>query len=298
MNITRRTALFGLTMAGLGASRPFRFAVCNETFEGASFADGCRLAKAAGYTGLEIAPGTLSASPVALTSAQRAQFRSAMKNEGLEFAGLHSLVSVPPGLHLTTPDKALRERSWEYFRGLIDLSADLGNGSVMVLGSGKQRATTGGSTVADARKRLTEGLAALAPHAQERKVLLLLEPLSPQFTDVVNTLAEAIALANEIGNPAVQSMFDTHNTVAETLPHDELIRNNIRHIRHVHVNELDGRHPGTGKYDFAKVLRALREVGYSGWISLEVFQFKPSGEAVAKEAMAVLRNIEQSLGGI
>ena len=39
-------------------------------------------------------------------------------------------------------------------------------------------------------------------------------------------------------------MSDVHNTVAEQLPHDELIRRYFAHLRHVHLNEMDGRHPG------------------------------------------------------
>jgi sugar phosphate isomerase/epimerase len=89
-------------------------------------------------------------------------------------------------------------------------------------------------------------------------------------------------------------MFDTHNTVAETLPHDQLIRKYAKHIRHVHLNEMDGRHPGTGKYDFELVLNTLRDIRYTGWISLEVFQFEPSGQVVAKETMALLRRITKT----
>jgi D-psicose/D-tagatose/L-ribulose 3-epimerase len=68
-------------------------------------------------------------------------------------------------------------------------------------------------------------------------------------------------------------------------------RRRTKHIRHVHLNEMDGRHPGTGTYDFGLVLRTLREVGYTGWVSLEVFQFQPSGEVIAKETMALLRRM-------
>ena len=91
-------------------------------------------------------------------------------------------------------------------------------------------------------------------------------------------------------------MFDTHNAVNESEPHDTLIRKYARYLRHVHVNEMDGRHPGTGSYDFGLVLRALREIGYGGWVSLEVFQFKPSGEQVARESAALLRRLENSSG--
>jgi sugar phosphate isomerase/epimerase len=183
-------------------------------------------------------------------------------------------------------------RSWDFFRQLVDLSGDLG-GSVMVLGSGKQRAAIDGTTPSDATKRLRDGLAACADHARSRNVTLLLEPLSPQFTNVVNTLAEAVAVVRAISHPAVSSMFDTHNTTAETEPHDQVIARFKSEIRHVHVNEMDGRHPGTGNYDFKRVLNALRTFNYRGWISVEVFQFQPSGEIIAAEAMAFLRRAEQ-----
>ena len=298
MRMDRRTlVLGGFAAASTPArSRGFRYAICNETFEGQSFAEACRLARASGYTGLEIAPGTLGADPVSLSAPARRDLRRTMSGAGLQYVGLHSLMPANPGLHLTTADDAVRARSWEFFRGLIDLSGDLGGG-VMVLGSGKQRSAASGSTPQDARKRLRDGLAASSDRARSRGVLLLLEPLSPQFTNVVNTVAEAVAMVREIGHTAVSSMIDTHNTVAETEPHDQVIRRHIREIRHIHVNEMDGRHPGTGSYDFARLLRALRTSGYGGWISLEVFQFKPSGETIARETMAVLRRIENEMGG-
>lgn len=298
MILTRRSLLSGLAgAAALAGSFRFRFAICNETFEGSSFQEGCRLAKRSGYTGLEIAPGTLSSNPVELSADRRREFRQQMQKEGIQYAGLHSLVSIPPRLHLTTPDEAVRRTTWDYFRKLIDLAADLGDNAVMVLGSGKQRASVNGSTAADAKRRLTDGLATMAPHAQTRGVRILIEPLSPQFTDVVNTLGEAVAVVKSIGSPAVSSMFDTHNTVAETEPHDQVIRQYASSIQHVHLNELDGRHPGTGKYDFELILKTLSAVRFNGWISVEVFQFKPSGQAIAEETMALLQNIQRKVEG-
>ena len=296
MSLSRRYWLCGMAAAAWTKTAGFRFAICNETFEGKSFAEGCRLAHSTGYTGFEIAPATLHAQPLSLSASARRDLRRVMDGEGLRYAGLHSLMPADPTLHLTTPDEIVRKRSWDFFRGLIDLSGDLGGG-VMVLGSGKQRGGVAGSSPGDAKNRLRDGLAAAADHARARGVLLLIEPLSPQFTNVVNTMDEAVALVRSIGHPAVSSMIDTHNTVAETEPHDEVIRKHIQFIRHVHVNEMDGRHPGTGSYDFARVLRALRDVRYDGWVSVEVFQFKPSGETIAREAMTLLLQIENDSGG-
>lgn len=274
----------------------FRLAICNETFQGWEFEDGCRGAIATGYTGLEIAPFTLSEDPASIPASRRRECRDAMESEGLGYVGLHSLLTVPSGeLHITTPDEGVRSRSWEYFRRLIDLCADLGDSGMMILGSGRQRRTVDGSTAEDATRRLRDGLAEVAPYASERGVSILPETLAPHLCDVLTSMEQTVSLVREIGHPAVQTMFDTHNAVAETTPHDELIREHSQLIRHVHINEMDGRHPGTGSYDFSVPLRALKQIGYEGWLSLEVFQFEPSGEEIARVSSQYLRDIEAGL---
>jgi sugar phosphate isomerase/epimerase len=72
---------------------------------------------------------------------------------------------------------------------------------------------------------------------------------------------------------------------------DQLIRQNFRWIRHVHLNEMDGRRPGAGSFPFPIVLRTLRELAFQGWLSVEVFDFKPDGETVARLAREYLQGI-------
>ena len=287
----------GPTSAPETASRDrFRLAICNETFQGWDFAAACRGALDTGYTGIEIAPFTLSDDPASIPPSTRKECRDAMDSEGLRYIGLHSLLTVPAGeLHVTTPDDAVRNRSWDYFRRLIDLCADLGDGGMMILGSGRQRRTVEGSTVEDATNRLRDGLAALAPHAAERGVSILPETLAPHLCDVLTSMEQTVTLVREINHPAIQTVFDTHNAVAETVPHDELIKEYAGVIRHVHINEMDGRHPGTGSYDFSVPLQALKDIGYQGWLSLEVFKFEPSGEEIARVSSRYLREIEANL---
>src|ERR1051326_3861875 len=151
---------------------PFRHAMCNEAFEKWPFADACRAIRKAGYAGIEIAPFTLAEDPATLTAQQRREFRSVMGGEGLQFVGLHWLMVSPKGLHVTTPDAAIRERSWRHIHNLVDLCADLGPGGVMVFGSPKQRGTTGGMGREQATRHFVEGLAGVAPHAGERGVTI------------------------------------------------------------------------------------------------------------------------------
>ena len=268
---------------------PFRHSICNEAFENWTFSDACKAVRKIGYTGIEIAPFTLAESPGDISSARRAEYREIMRGEGLAFVGLHWLMVSPKGLHVTGPDAALRRRSWDHIRDLIDLCADLGPDGVMVFGSPKQRSTTGGLSRAEATRNYVEGLAGVAPHAESRGVTVLVEALPDNQCDVVQTLAEAVGIVQEIGSPAIRSMFDVHNAIDEEVPHAALVDRYFEFIRHVHVNELDGRYCGTGGYDFAPVFDVLARRGYGGWISLEAFDFSPGAERLAQES---LRHLE------
>jgi D-psicose/D-tagatose/L-ribulose 3-epimerase len=275
----------------------FRHSICNEAFEKWPFAAACRAIRGIGYTGIEIAPFTLAEKPSEVTAAARKEYARIMQAEGLTFVGLHWLMMSPPGLHVTSPDAEVRRRGWEHIRDLIDLCADLGpeaeagGKGVMVFGSPKQRCTTGGLSRAEATRHMADGLASVGPHAAGRGVTILLEALPLNQCDVVQTLEEAVEIVEKIDSPAIQTMFDVHNAIDEREPHAALIERNFAHIRHVHVNELDGRHCGAGDYDFRPILDALGRLSYTGWISLEAFDFSYGAERLAAESLRHLESL-------
>jgi sugar phosphate isomerase/epimerase len=268
----------------------FRHAMCNEAFEGWPLAETCRAIRKAGYTGIEIAPFTLAEKPADITTAERKEYREIIQSEGLSFVGLHWLMASPKGLHVSGPDASLRRRSWEHIGDLIDLCADLGTDGVMVFGSPQQRSTTGGLTRDAATRNFIDGLTGEAPHAADRQVTVLVEALPANQSDVVETLEEAVAVVREIGSPYIQTMFDVHNAIDEKLPHAALVERYFDYIRHVHVNERDGRHCGAGDYDYKPVLEALRRRHYEGWVSLEAFDFTPGAERLANESLRHLKS--------
>ncbi len=271
---------------------PLKYAMCNEAFEGRPFREVCQVLKGFGYEGIEVAPFTLAADPLEIDAAKRREYREIMAEEGIDFVGLHWLLVTPKTIHVTTPDKALRETSWLYVRNLIDLCADLGEGGVMVFGSPKQRSSTGGLTATEATRNFVDGLAGIAPHAVERGVTILMEALPHSQSDVVHTLAEAAEVVGEIDSPGVRTMFDSHNSEDETETSDVLVERYFDIIRHVHVNEMDGRHPGTGDYDFVRLFRRLKKLDYKGWVSLEAFDFEIGGNRIASETIEYLKKQE------
>ncbi len=275
----------------------FKYAMCNESMKKLPWAEQCRIVGKAGYKGIEIAAFTLVKEGVQeISAAKRKEMCKTMQDNGLTCDGLHWLLAPPPqGLHFTTPDAAVRQKTVAYLDALIDFSGDLG-GPYMIFGSPKQRNTMGISK-AEAKKYFAEGLAKVADHAQERGVKILIEHLGSDQTDVVNTLAEAMEVAQMVNHPAIQIMFDFHNTVDETEPFDVLIKRCYKHIYHVHVQEMDGKYLGTGNAvnEYVKSFQLLKDRKYNKWVSLEVFDFSPGGKTIAEESMKTLKKIEAQL---
>lgn len=302
-----KTSAFALTSIGIAGlpfscgrkqENIFKYAFCNEILEDISWPAQCEIIGNAGYQGVEIAPFTLVEQGVQeLTANKRRQMVQDMKNAGIECAGLHWLFVAPPaGLHFTTPDNSVRQRSIDYLVKLIDFCGDMG-GSEMIFGSPNQRGTTNGATVREAVNNYIDGLAQVADHAQQRGVKILVEPLPGESTDVVNTLYEAMYVVNKIGHPAISTMFDFHNTLDETQPLDELVRQYYDHIDHVHFQNMDGTLVTADAIpqDFIPVFEVLKEKGYNKWVSLEVFDYSPGGEFIANEGMRTFLEIEKRI---
>jgi len=87
------------------------------------------------------------------------------------------------------------------------------------------------------------------------------------------------------------------NTVDETESFDVLLRKYHKYIYHVHVQEMGGKHLGTGTAvnDYVKAFQVLKDLRYDKWISLEVFDFSPGGKIIAEESMRTLKQIERKL---
>ena len=291
-----RVAAGDTVRAATQAGAPsWRLAICNEIMEDWDWQRQCAYAARLGYRGLEVAPFTIADHVDDLSKDQRADLRATAEESGLSVLGLHWLLVSPAGLHVTTPDVSLRRRSWDYMERLAEFCADLG-GSVMIFGSPNQRSSEGISTE-EAVANMVDGLSYIAPAMAEHGVKLLLEPLSSDQTDVINTLADAVAVVKAVNHPAVSAMFDFHNTADETEPLPALVRRYFPYIEHIQIQEMDGSYmgAGSGATDFMPTLAAFRDLGYDKWLSLEVFNFEPGPETIASVSMETLRQMQASL---
>ena len=160
----------------------------------------------------------------------------------------------------------------------------------MVLGSPKQRNVMPGHTPEETWDWTVEVFRDSALVAEGQGVTLCVEALQPNLTNFVNTLSEAARLVEEVGHPNLQFMLDVCSaSAAEDEPVDALVRKFAPLLRHVHVNDANGRGPGFGDVDFVPILGALVDAGYEGFASIEVFDFKPDPETIARDSLSYLR---------
>jgi sugar phosphate isomerase/epimerase len=266
----------------------WRFAICNETFGGWDHARVCDFVAKTGYTGLEIAPFTLAPRITQVSSEQRTKLRRTAESAGLQIIGLHWLLAKTEGLHVNSPDPAIRRATGEYIGELARACRDLG-GDVMVFGSPMQRKIPSGVSRQQAEEFAIETFQFMLPILGETGVRIGLEPLAPAETDFINSCVEAIALADRLGHPNVGLHMDVKAMATEPTPTPQLIGRHSQRTVHFHANDASGRGPGMGDTDFRPIVGALCKANYAGWVSVEVFDYSPNPETIARNSLQCLR---------
>jgi sugar phosphate isomerase/epimerase len=267
-----------------------RFAICNETFQDWPFEKAFAFARDLGYTGIEIAPFTIATNAYDISPARREEVKRQAEDADLEVVGLHWLLAKTNGYYLTTPDDAVRTKTADYLGELTRLCRDLG-GSLMVLGSPLQRNLLPGVSHDRALDLAADVLRRVVPTLEECDVTIAVEPLGPQEGDFLNTAKLGVQLIEMVASPQVRLHLDVKAMSTESVPIPQLIRKYAAYLAHFHANDPNKRGPGMGEVDFHPILEALGEIDYRGWVSVEVFDYEPGPERLARESIEYLQRV-------
>ena len=267
-----------------------KFAICNEIFKGWKLEKIFEHAASLGYEGVEIAPFTIADSVEAISASERRNIREMAARSRIEIVGLHWLLVKPEGLYINHPDDGIRERTARYFCELVNFCADIG-GKVMVVGSPKQRNVMTGVAVGQAWEWAAGTFRSSVAVAEERGVTICLEPLGPAETNFINTAAEAIEFAEQFRSSNFKIILDVKAMCSESKPIPQIFRESWPHFVHFHANDRNLKGPGFGDVDFRPIAAALKEVGYAGFVSVEVFDFEEGAETIAVKSLEYLRRV-------
>ena len=190
---------------------------------------------------------------------------------------------------LSHPNVEKRKAAISRLKEFIDLAEPLEAGVIVGLMRGKVEPEF---EKEKAYNLMLESLREVCNYAEARKVKILFEPLNRYETELVNTVDEAIKLVDELGTGALYLLLDTFHMNIEEPSIEQSIKKAGELIGHIHVADSNRYAPGLGHINFVEVLKALKEVGYSGYLSAEII-VKPDLETAAKITKKTLEKVEK-----
>ena len=159
----------------------------------------------------------------------------------------------------------------------------------MVFGSPKQRKINEGQTFEEVKEYLKEVIKPVLEKCYEKNVFLCIEPLARTETNFINKAEEAIKIIEEINHPNLKLHLDVKAMCDEEKTIPEIIEIGAKYLKHFHVNDKNLLGPGFGEVDYKPIIEKLKEIGYNGWLSVEVFDFSLGAKVIAEKSINYLK---------
>ena len=288
----RRRSLFALPLTlAAGRALPLRLSVRVEAlFPGLPLVAQMEKVAEAGYPGFEFGDWR---------AADPKQINSRKQKLGLECACIVGNRGVnPPGMGLCDP--AERAGFLAEIRASTEAALRFETKQIVVLTGFRVPHLTREQQSASIVEGLKRGHDLAAPHGvtmivEPINTLAKIEPLNPAGNNHANYFLdhtpEALRLIRAVGSPFVKLLYDLYHAQIMDGNLIETIRNNIAEIAHVHIGDVPGRHePGTGEIHHPSIFRALRDVGFKGFVAMEYIP--------VQDAMKTLRDVRRMVASL
>jgi sugar phosphate isomerase/epimerase len=208
------------------------------------------------------------------------------------------IVSLCRGGFFPAPDEPGRQAALDDNRRAIDEAEALG-APLIVLVCG----AVPGQPLAESRKQIQEGIAAVLPYAEAAGVKLGIEPLHPMYADsrsAVNTLGQANDMAEALGSPWVGVAVDVYHLWWDPALQQEIYRcGKGGNLLAFHICDwrtptedllLDRGLMGEGCINLREIRGWVEETGFKGYNEVEIF----SNRLWARDQHEFLADIKQA----
>jgi sugar phosphate isomerase/epimerase len=282
---------------------PFRLAFSTNAYLKFSFAEAARRLAAIGYQGIEIMADVPHAWPACLLEEQKEAIRRALRDNQLAISNINAFmmnaISDPRQRYWhpswIEPDRHYRQIRIDHTMRSLTLARELGALCITTEPGGPVET---GSSWKAALQLFVEGLKPVAEHAEKEGVLLLIEP-EPGL--LVETADQFLELMEHVDSPAIGLNFDIGHFFCvgdEPAPTVHRLAPYIRHFHLEDIAETRVHHhliPGEGAIDFASTLQAIRQIGYEGWVTIELYPYVDNPDTAARTALERVKNLLQTI---
>ncbi|MGB6432232.1 MAG: sugar phosphate isomerase/epimerase family protein [Candidatus Acidiferrales bacterium] len=242
-------------------------------------------AKAAGFDYMDLRTSEVAA----LSDADYAQLGAKLKQ--IDFPVLDTYLFIPGNIKLSGPNID-KDQQMAYVRLALDRVSKLG-ARVVAMGSGPARSYPEGFSKDEAYAQLVDFCKRLGPEARARNVIIAIEPLRPEESNLIGSLAEALAFIKVVNDPNIQLNLDYYQfEMVKEDPADILAAGD--HIVHIHMANPTGRVLPLrwDEYNYAPLFANLRKIGYDREMGVEA-----SSTDFAKEAPESIAFLRAALTG-
>ncbi|MBV9671312.1 MAG: sugar phosphate isomerase/epimerase [Verrucomicrobia bacterium] len=174
-------------------------------------------------------------------------------------------LSGGPGHNIVSPVPEERRHTIDHYKDLVELSAEWG-GKILLYIPGW---IVFGTTYEQAWEWSTAALNEIADKASEFDITLVIEPVSFD-TNFIDKCEEAIKIMETVNKPNVKLMFDTFHSLYRKEPSSDYVYRMGKNLRHMHISDNNRLPPGKGRGDWVGVMEALTDIGYDGYLAMEL----------------------------
>jgi len=249
-------------------------------------ADGCARAAALGFDAVEIFPPSAHALDIA-------ELQGLLDHHRLKIAAIGTGAGwVVHKWMLTHSDAANRKRAREFIREIVDFAG--GFGAPAILGSMQGRWENDVSRE-QALAWLGEALEDLGEHAARHGTVFLYEPLNRYETNLFNRQAEAASWLRTLKTQNVRLLCDLYHMNIEETDLAASLRECGSLVGHIHFADSNRRAVGMGHTAIKPIIAALRDIGYTGYLSAEINPF-PDSDVAAKRTIESFKKVTAVTG--
>jgi len=192
-------------------------------------------------------------------------------------------------LTLTSPDATIRENARKFIRQIVATAACFN--APAIVGSMQGRSEHG-VTRSQALNHLRDALNEIGEDARSRNQILLFEPLNRYETNLINTVQQGIELLASLETKNVRLLLDLFHTNIEEQDVAASIRLAGAAVGHIHLADSNRRAAGFGHTDFAPIIKALRDIHFTGYLSAEILPL-PNSDAAAVQTIQAFKALTQ-----